>query len=386
MQTRQIIHVDMDAFYASVEQRDNPELKGKPVIVAGSPDSRGVVSAASYEARTFGVHSAMPAARAHRLCPDGVFLPVRMSRYVEVSRAIREIFHRYTPEVEPLSLDEAFLDVTGCIRLFGSAEAIGRSIKADIGNECQLVASVGVAENKFLAKLASDLDKPDGFVIITPENAQSILDPLDIRRIWGIGKVTARSLQNAGIATVAQLRNTPRQILTGLLGNQTGHILDLALGIDDRPVEPDSRAKSISAEETFATDISDKDTLLSVLLMQVEEVAQRLRAEDLQGRTVTLKIRYGDFKTLTRSETIDPPTHTTQTLWQLAKNLFLKWHKTSAGPLRLLGFGIAGLSPEGSGQKMLFAEPEDRKQKKLDTAFDDIRKKYGDNSLKRGGS
>ncbi len=385
MQRRQIIHVDMDAFYASVEQRDNPELKGKPVIVAGSPDGRGVVSAASYEARTFGVHSAMPAARAHRLCPGGIFLPVRMSRYVEVSRHIREIFHRYTPEVEPLSLDEAFMDVTGCLRLFGSAEAIGRSIKADIGNECQLVASVGIAENKFLAKLASDLDKPDGFVIITAENAQSVLDPLDIRRIWGIGKVTARSLQNAGISTVAQLRNTPRRVLTGLLGNQTDPILNLARGIDDRPVEPDTQAKSISAEQTFATDISDKDALLSVLLMQVEEVAQRLRADRLQGRTVTLKIRYGDFKTLTRSASLDQPTHTTHTLWQLAKQLFLKWHTTSPGALRLLGFGVSGLSAEGSGQTMLFAEPEDQKQKKLDSAFDDIRKKYGDDILKRGG-
>lgn len=384
MESRQIIHVDMDAFYASVEQHDNPALKGKPVIVAGSPASRGVVSAASYEARTFGVHSAMPASQAHRLCPNGVFLPVRMSRYVDVSRQIRTIFHRYTPDVEPLSVDEAFLDVTGCIKLFGSADMIGRRLKDDIKAETGLIASVGIAENKFLAKLASDLDKPDGFVLITPENKQAVLDPLDIRRIWGIGKVTAQALRNAGIQTIAHLRQADPKALTRILGNQTAHILDLSQGIDNRPVEPYTQAKSISAEQTFAADIADKDTLLAVLLTQTEEIAQRLRAEGLQGRTVTLKIRYGDFKTLTRSTTLDQPTDITQTLRQEAQKLFSQWHKTRPGALRLLGVGISNLSAEGSGQKMLFDAPRDEKQKKLDSAFDSIRKKYGDNSLKHG--
>lgn len=384
MDNRRIIHVDMDAFYASVEQRDNPALKGKPVIVAGSPESRGVVSAASYEARKYGVHSAMPASQAHRLCPNGIFLPVRMSRYVEVSRQIRGIFHRYTPDVEPLSVDEAFLDVTGCITLFGSAETIGHRIKDDIKNETDLIASVGIAENKFLAKLASDLEKPDGFVMITPENRQAILDPLDIRRIWGIGKVTAKALHDAGVQTVNELRLTAPNVLARILGNQTDHILELVNGIDNRPVKSQTQAKSISSEQTFATDIANKDTLLSILLTQLEEVAQRLRAEGLQGRTVTLKIRYGDFKTLTRSVTLDQPTDITQIIWQQARQLFLKWHKTGGGALRLLGVSVSGLSAEGSGQALLFDNPQDKKQKKLDTAFDAVRKKYGDNSIKRG--
>jgi DNA polymerase-4 len=271
-----------------------------------------------------------------------------------------------------------------CIQLFGSVETIGQRIKDDIKSETDLVASVGIAENKFLAKLASDLDKPDGFVVITPENMRATLDPLDIRRIWGIGKVTAKSLHNAGIQTVQQLRKTVPSALKRILGNQAEHILALANGIDNRPVESDTQAKSISSEQTFATDIADKETLLSILLTQLEEVAQRLRTEGLQGRTVTLKIRYGNFKTLTRSVTLDQPTDITQTLWQQAKKLFLKWHKASGGALRLLGVGVSGLSAEGSGQGMLFEDPQDKKQKNLDSAFDEVRKKYGDGSLKRG--
>lgn len=385
MQTeRSILHIDMDAFYAAVEVGDNPAYRGKPVLVGGSPQQRGVVAACSYEARRFGIHSAMPMGQAIRLCPRAVVLPVRMSRYVEVSRQIRQIFLSYTPEIEPLSLDEAFLDVSGCITLFGSAEAIGRKIKQEIKDRTGLTASVGLAPNKFLAKLASDLEKPDGFVILTEQNKQQVLDPLPVSKIWGIGNVTDKALEKVGIKTIEQLRTAPRYKLTMVFGNQVEDILELAQGIDNRKVESSSEAKSLSAEETFPLDIRDKDILAAVLIHQVEEVAQRLREEGLQARTITLKFRYADFKTITRSATMDKPTQTTHILLQDAARLFDQWYKKSAGPLRLLGFGTSGLSPVGSGQQLLFSDPEEEKQKKLDSAFDKIREKYGRDSLKRG--
>ena len=381
---RQIIHVDMDAFFASVEQLDSPDLVGKAVIVGGDPKKRGVVSAASYEVRKFGVHSAMPTSQAIRLCPNAIVLPVRMKRYAELSQQIHVIFQKLTPEIEPISLDEAFLDVTGSLQLFGSAEKIGRDIKHQIKQQLGLVASVGIAPNKFLAKLASDLDKPDGFVIIAEENKQQILDPLSVSRIWGVGKVTEKALKSKGINTIRQLREASPEILQGILGDQTPHMLRLAHGIDNREVESSREAKSISSEQTFATDITDKEILLSVLLNQVEDVAQRLRTNDLEARTITLKLRYDDFRTVTRSTTFDCPTNTTKTLWQQAKEVFVKWYKKSAGPLRLLGFGASGLQKAGTGQQSLFAEPEQEKQKRLDKAFDEIRGKFGHDSLRRG--
>ena len=383
-ESRQIIHVDMDAFYASAEQLDNPDLAGKTVIVGGSPKKRGVVSAASYEARKFGVHSAMPMSQAIRLCPDAIVLPVRMERYAELSQQVQAIFENFTPEIEPISLDEAFLDVTGCTQLFGSAEKIGRAIKRQIKEQLGLVASVGIASNKFLAKLASDLDKPDGFVIITEENKRQILDPLPVSKIWGVGKVTEKALKSKGVNTIKQLRQAPPQVLQGILGDQAPHMLRLAQGIDNREVESNREAKSISSEETFAADITDKNILLSVLLNQVEDVAQRLRTNNLEARTITLKLRYEDFRTITRSTTFDCPTNTTKTLWEQVKDVFLKWHKKSAGPLRLLGFGASGLQRQGNGQQQLFVEPEQQKQKRLDKAFDQIRSKFGHDALRRG--
>ncbi|MBN1803739.1 MAG: DNA polymerase IV [Sedimentisphaerales bacterium] len=383
-ENRQIIHVDMDAFYASVEQLDNPELAGKAVIVGGDPKKRGVVSAASYQARKSGVHSAMPMSKAIRLCPHAVVLPVRMKRYAEISRQIHVIFEKFTPQIEPISLDEAFLDVTGSLNLFGSAENIGRDIKHQIRQQLSLVASVGIATNKFLAKLASDMDKPDGFVIITEENKQQILDPLPVSRIWGIGKVTEKALKSKAIFTIGQLRNTPTDILKNIFGDQTQHMLRLVRGIDNRKVESDREAKSISSEQTFATDINDCNILLGVLLNQVENIAQRLRANDLEARTITLKLRYGNFKTVTRSNTLEYKTNITKTLWKEAEDIFMKWHKKSAGPLRLLGFGASGLQKADTGQKYLFDEPEQQKQKRLDKAFDEIREKFGHDALKRG--
>jgi len=380
-----ILHIDMDAFFASVEIEDNPDLQGKPVLVGGSPEQRGVVAACSYKARQFGIHSAMPMVQALRLCPEAIVLPVRMSRYIELSKQIQQIFLNYTPDVEPISIDEAFLDVTGCIKLFGSAETIGKRIKADIKEQTGLIASVGIAPNKFLAKLASDLDKPDGFVTITEETKERILDPLAVSKIWGIGKVTNATLQKYGIHTIQQLRTAPRYILSKVFKNQADDILNLAQGIDNRQVESRAEAKSISCEETFATDIKEKDILLTLLQHQVEEVSQRLRAEKLQCKTMTLKIRYGDFRTLTRSLTMDTPTNTTHILLQEAQQVFNQWYQKAAGALRLLGFGVSGLSPEGSGQKSLFSDPEDEKQKKIDEVYDKIRGKFGDDALKRGG-
>jgi DNA polymerase IV len=382
-QLRQIIHVDMDAFYASVEQMDNPQLKGKPLIVGATPQQRGVVAAASYEARRFGVHSAMPTSQAIRLCPDLIIMPVRMSRYSEISKQIHQLFYDYTDLIEPLSIDEAFLDVTGSIKLFGSAENIGKQIKKRIKDEIGLIASVGIAPNKFLAKLASDLEKPDGFVVITEENKQRILDPLPVWRIWGVGKVTAEKLTSNGIKTIGQLRNIPVENLKAFFGNQAEDILELCRGNDKRPVESIRDSKSISAEETFAKDIIDRDSLLHTLHQQVEEVAGRLRAEKLESKTITLKIRYKNFKTITRSHSLDEHTNVTQVLLEAANRVFEKWYKISAGHLRLLGFGVSNLRKEGTGQKLLFDETTDEKQKQIDNVVDKIRDKFGSDSLKR---
>jgi len=383
-ESRHIIHVDMDAFYASVEQLDNPDLAGKPVIVGGDPNKRGVVSAASYESRKFGVHSAMPMSQAIRLCPEAIVLPVRMERYAELSQQIHTIFERFTPQIEPISLDEAFLDVTGSLRLFGDAEKIGRAIKDQIREKLGLIASVGIAPNKFLAKIASDLNKPDGFVIITEENKQRILDPLPVSKIWGVGKVTEKALKSAGINTIKQLREARPEILKSIFGDQTPHALRLAQGMDDRPVESSREAKSISSEQTFAIDISDKEILLNVLLHQVEDVAQRLRLNGLEAKTITLKLRYEDFRTITRSRTFDHPTNTTQLLWEEAQDVLRQWCRQSAGPLRLLGFGVSSLQKAGTGQRRLFEEPDQQKQKRLDEAFDKIRDRFGPDALRRG--
>lgn len=385
LKARQILHIDMDAFYASVEQLDNPDLKGKAVLVGGSVKQRGVVAACSYQARKFGIHSAMPMSQAIRLCPKAIVLPVRMSRYVELSEQIHKIFYDYSPEIEPISLDEAFIDVTGSLKLFGSAEKIGREIKTRIKQELGLIASVGIAPNKFLAKLASDLDKPDGFIVITEENKQLIIDPLPVSRIWGIGKVTTKALNSIGVTTINQLRNARIDTLKSILGNQAEEIQKLAQAMDDREVVSDRQAKSISQEETFAEDIIDKDILAITLHSQVEQVAQRLRVQNLQGKTIALKLRFSNFKTITRSYSLDTPTNTTAILMEQSEKLFNQWYNKSASKLRLLGFGVSGLSLQGSGQQSLFYEPENEKQKKLDEVYDKIKHKFGDDVLKRGG-
>lgn len=380
---RSIIHVDMDAFFASVEVLDYPGLAGKPLVVGGSPQSRGVVAAASYHARKFGIYSAMPMSTALQKCPNLIVQPHRMSRYGEVSGQIMSIFERYTDLIEPISLDEAFLDVTGSIVLYKSAENIGAAIKQAIKEEICLVASVGIAPNKFLAKLASDLDKPDGFTVITEQNAQNILDPLPVGRIFGVGKVLGGKLQTHGIETIAQLRNTPPDRLRPLAGSFTETLLMLANAKDNRPVLPPQQPKSVSQEHTFEKDTADVELLLSAIMAQVEKVASRLRAKNLKAKTVTLKLRYANFKTITRSFSMDTPTNTTDTLLRAAESVFNDWEKTSLTPLRLIGFAASNLTEANKGQLTLFENPKQKKQSKIDTTLDKIKQKYGQDSIKR---
>ena len=381
-----ILHVDMDAFYASVEQRDRPELRGKPVIVGGSAESRGVVCAASYEARKFGVHSAMPTARARRLCPDGIFLPIRMKHYAQISYQIREILLSFTPLVEPLSLDEAFLDVRGCESLFGPADEIARQIKARILRETALIASVGVAPNKFLAKLASDFSKPDGLLVIEAEKVEEFLSPLAVSRIWGVGAKGERRLQQLGIRTIGELAAKPEQFLADVLGEGGRHIWQLAHGRDDRRVVPDREAKSISTETTFAEDLADFDALRSWLLELVEQLGQRLRQQGIRARTVELKVRSSDFRTFTRSVTLSEPTALTEVLWQAARDLFQKRVPKAIFPLRLLGVGASGLVQEAAVQGDLFDGGWQKKQSALDQTLDQIRARYGGDAIQRGGT
>ena len=382
---RRVIHVDMDAFYASVEQRDNPTLKGRPVIVGGDPQGRGVVCAASYEARRLGVFSAMPMRQAMRRCPQAVILPVRMGRYAEVSRRIHAIMADYTPLIEPLSLDEAFLDVTGSIPLLGPDILIGREIKQRIKAELKLVASVGVAPNKFLAKVGSDLEKPSGFVVITEQNKQAVLDPLPVKRIWGVGKVTQQTLASRGIETVRQLRQMPFERLEATLGAAAASSLyRLARGQDDRAVEPEQEAKSLSSERTFATDMTNRVHIEGVLLEEVERVAARLRRQQLYARTVMVKIRYGDFRTITRRTTLAQSTCLTERLWEAARSLLIAWQKTAFGPVRLIGFGVTGLAAEKGRQLELFPDPQEQRLRRLDRVIDEVRDRFGAEALQRG--
>jgi len=381
---RALLHVDMDAFYASVELLDDPSLAGKPVVVGGSPTGRGVIAAASYEARRYGIRSAMPAARAVRLCPDAVFVRPRMARYGELSAQVMAILREYTPLVEQLSIDEAFLDVTGCQRLFGPAPAIGRTIKQRIADEVGLTASVGVAPNKFLAKLASDLEKPDGFVVITAAGARERLAALPVGRLWGVGRVTAAALAGRGVETVADLLAVPPAQLHAWFGDLAGHLRRLAIGEDDRPVVPVHEAKSVGNETTFAEDIADAAELQAVVDHLAEKVAWRLRRHGLRGRTVTLKARYPDFTTHTRSLTLAHPTQATVEVREAARELLARRLERRGRPLRLVGVTVSHLEPAGAGQGELFADPRDARERELDRVMDRVNDRFG-KVLRRGG-
>lgn len=381
---RTILHVDMDAFYASIEERDHSELQGLPIIVGGRAEHRGVVSAANYPARKFGVHSAMPMKTARQLCPQAHFFPVRMSAYAEVSQSIQKIFRRYTPLVEPLSLDEAFLDVTGSQLLFGNGREIATAIKQEVRQSLQLIASVGVAPNKFLAKIASDADKPDGLVVVEPDKIQEFLDPLPVSRVWGIGKVATQRFNRCGIQTIAQLRGLDLKVLTELFGEQGAHLWQLAQGLDDRAVVPEKQAKSISHETTFSSDVNDLEILRTILMGLVDDVARRLRKNKLRGKTIQLKIRYDDFSTFTRSMTVAQPTDLTREIEESA--LLLLDQKLPDRPLsiRLIGVGVTGFQSGSQQQKSLFDEEDQQKFSRLDQVKDQIASRFGSDSIIRG--
>lgn len=381
-----IIHVDMDAFFASVEQLDHPELKGKPVIVGGRRGTRGVVSAASYEARGFGVHSAMPLRTAQKLCPQGVFLPVRFERYNHFSKMIREIFHRYTPLVEPLSSDEAFLDVQGSEALFGSAQEIGRKIKADILKETGLTASVGVAPNKFLAKLASDLQKPNGFVVLPPERIAEVLHPLPVGKIWGVGKKAEARLHALGYRTVGQLAASNLPALQMAFGPSASHLWELANGIDSRIVTPDRLAKSLSADTTFPEDIDNPESLREILFGLVEHLGGRLRRKEFKAVTLEVKLRSSDFTTRSCSRTLGEPLNQTLLLWKEAQALLDKLLTQDLLPARLISVGAGKLARPGQVQGGLFDTGEAQKQTGVDHALDAIKDRFGPEAIQRGVS
>lgn len=375
----------MDAFYASVEERENPSLKGKPVIVGGPRSGRGVVSAANYDARKFGVHSAMPSARAARLCPHGVFLPGRMSLYVEVSREIRAIFDRYTPLVEPLSLDEAFLDVTASEALFGEATAIGARIKREIRAELDLVASVGVAPNKFLAKLASDMSKPDGLLVVPRDDILGFLAPLPLSRLWGVGAASLARLESHGLYTVGDLARWPRERAVRRLGRFGAHVHALSRGEDARVVTPEHQAKRISHETTFATDIGERRVLRAWVRELGEQVARRLRSAQLRARIVDVKVRYGDFESISRSRSLDAPCDETHTLLDAAYSLLERALEHRSDPVRLIGVGASGLDGAEAPQGDLFADAADPRQHVLDRTLDAIGARFGAAAVRRGG-
>jgi DNA polymerase-4 len=381
-----IIHVDMDAFYASVEEREQPELRGKPVIVGGTPEGRGVVAAANYVVRQFGVHSAMPTSTALKLCPEAIVLPGRLDYYADISRQLHEVFYRYTPLIEPLALDEAFLDVSGTIGLFDSVEQMGRKIKEDIWQEVELVASVGVAPNKFLAKLASDLQKPDGFVVVDGTKINEFLDPLPVSRIWGVGRVTDKAFEKLGIRTIQQLRELPQDFLEERFGKLGTHVWKLAQGVDDRPVIPDRGAKSISNETTFPADIDQLEVLQSSLMELTEQVARRLRRSELRGRTVHIKVRYHDFETITRSQTLAAATSSTNELWQVALDMLTNRLPDRHLCARLLGMGVSGLESADQQQRTLFDQQEDQRDERLDEVTDQIKDRFGKRSVRRGSA
>ncbi len=386
MAPRSILHLDLDAFYASVEQLDDPSLRGRPVIVGG-PSRRGVVCAASYEARRFGVHSAMPTARARRLCPDGVFLRPRFHRYSELSARIFDVYRRYTPLVEPLSLDEAFLDVTASRALHGTGVAIAREIKAAVRSECGLAVSAGVAEVKLAAKIATDLGKPDGLVEVPAGGVAAFLAPLPASRLWGVGKVTEEALRKLGVGTIGDIARLPEVALAAAVGaSHARHMKALAVGDDPREVVPDEAAKSIGAEDTFGEDLTGRAALETELLAQAVRVGRRLRAAGLAGRVVTLKVKYADFEAVTRRTTLERATADDGEIHAAARALL---DRVDAGrPVRLTGISVSGFPEEGApGQLGLFGDGaagrEADRRRALHAALDAISARHGRGAVVR---
>ena len=382
--SRAILHVDMDAFFAAIAQLERPELRGKAVLTGGI-GPRSVVTTASYEARRYGCRSAMPMSQARRLCPHAIVAKVTREQVRGYSQRLFDLLHEVTPLVEPISVDEAFLDVTGTDRLHGTPYAIAQRLKQRIHAELQLTASVGVSFNKFLAKLASDMDKPDGLTVIGAEDVDRVLPALPIEKLWGVGPRTATKLRDAGLRTVADVRRRDIEHLRQRYGEAGEHLHRLAHGIDERAVVPDHQAKSIGQEQTFDQNVADRPALRAVLLRQVEQVARRLRRHGLQARGVTVKLRFGEFQTITRAATLDQPTDLTDTLWRAARGLFDRWARQHFEPVRLIGVQADRLGGEAP-QMSLFDDPDRQKRRRLDQTLDRIADRFGPDAIGRGGA
>lgn len=376
---RWIMHVDMDAFFASVEQRDDPALQGKPVIVGGK-SRRSVVATASYEARAFGVHSAMPLSQAKRLCPHGCFVAPRFEAYREASDAIHQVMLHYADAYEPISLDEAFLDISGMGSQYPTLGAIGRAIKEEIRSAVHLTASVGIAPNKFLAKMASDMKKPDGLCIIPYGREREVLAPLPVRRLWGVGEVTEKKLLAAGFRTIADIQEAPSEKLSALLGNQGALLKDLSFGIDDRPVVSSRQVKSIGDESTYEYDLTDRQKIDREIAIHSDIVAQRLRRHDLAARTISLKIRFASFKTIMRSLSLEEGTNLQETIDSTCQTLLSRIPLTEG--IRLIGVTASNLGAPLSIPS-LFSDEEDKRSRAA-KAMDSIQEKYGKKALRKG--
>ena len=379
MTERTILHVDLDAFFAAVEQRDRPELRGRPVIVGGDPGGRGVVSAASYEARRFGVHSAMSLREAVRRCPEGVFLPVDGRRYQQASRDVMTVLRRFTPQVEPISIDEAFLDVTGSVGLFGTGAAIAATIKAAVRDEVGLIASVGVASTKLVAKIGSDLRKPDGLVVVAPGDEATFLAPLPIGRLWGVGEKTAAALADFGVRTIGDLAALPRDVVVRRFGKHGGSLVERARGIDADPVHEGDPAKSVGHEHTFDVDTSDREVIERTLLAMAEGVSGRLRSANVRASTIAVKIRDSAFRTITRQRTLPEPTDLTEPIYRAA--LDLARPEVRGIRVRLLGVTASNL---GEREQLGLFAFEDPKRRAAIEAADALRRRYGADAVTRG--
>lgn len=376
---RWIMHVDMDAFFASVEQRDDPALQGKPVIVCGK-SHRSVVATASYEARAFGVHSAMPLSQAKRLCPHGYFIAPHFEAYREASDAIHQVMLHYADAYEPISLDEAFLDISGMGRQYPTLSSIGRAIKEEIRSAVHLTASVGIAPNKFLAKMASDMDKPDGLCIIPYGREQEVLAPLPVRRLWGVGSVTEKKLLAAGFRTIADIQEAAPEKLSALLGNQGPLLKALSLGIDERPIISSRQVKSIGDESTYEYDLTDRPTIDREIAIHSDIVAQRLRRHDLAARTISLKIRFASFKTIMRSLSLEEGTNLQETIDSACQTLISRIPLTEG--IRLIGVTASNLGAPLSIPS-LFSDKEEKRARAA-KAMDSIQEKYGRKALRKG--
>jgi DNA polymerase-4 len=380
-----ILHIDMDAFFASVEQMDDPSLRNKCVVVGGK-SQRGVVAAASYEARKYGIHSAMPIFQARQKCRNLVIVPPRRKRYVELSRKIMAILRGFSPLVEPISIDEAFVDITGCRRLHGTSDRIAAAMKEKILREVGLTCSVGVAPNKFLAKIASDLDKPNGLTVISPGQMPGFINTLVVEKVPGVGQQARKILSSLGIATLGQVRNCPQSVLIKKLGKFGHRLMALSRGEDDAPVTPHSEAKSISTETTLSQNTLDRELLSGYLLSQSQSVARQLRRKQVRSRTITLKIKTADFKLFSRSRTVSRPIQSAERIYQVALELFNQFSLTQA--VRLIGVGAGALRPASTPvQASLFPDnrqARDHKWEKVDRAMDAVAERFGEQAVTRG--